>query len=149
MNQQDFKVVQLIADMTVDNTAFTTTEIDTKGYAKMAIIASFGNVPATVASMTVTQSDTTGSNHTAYITVGTTTDIAGATTVLPTAADGDGKSLLFHVNLDGKKRYHDLTVTAGNGSGTVTECSAIAILYNGSDAPVSATERGVSHVVVA
>ncbi len=149
MNGQDFKVVQLIADMTVDNAAFTTTEIDTKGYAKMAIIASFGNVPANVAAMTVTQSDTTGSGHTAYITVGTTTDIAGDTTALPTAAGGDGTSLLFHVNLDGKKRYHDLTVTAGNGSGTVTECSAIAILYNAQDCPVTATQRGVAHVVVA
>lgn len=147
MNGQDTKIVQLIADMTVDNAAFTTAEIDTAGYGYATIIASFGNVPANVAAMTVTESDTSGSGHAAIITGGTTTDIAGATLALPTAAAGDGDTLVFEIDLRGRKRYLDFTCTAGDGSGTVTELSAICILSKAADAPVSATERGVTQIV--
>lgn len=147
MKPQNFKVVQLVADMTVDNAAYTTTEIDTLGFAYCTIIASFGNVPANVAAMTVTESDTAGSGHAAFITVGTTAAIDGDTSALPTAADGDGKSLVFEVDMKGRKRYLDLTCTAGNGSGTVTEMSAVAILHQGDISVETEAERGADQII--
>lgn len=144
---QEVKYLNLAADMTVDNGAFTTTEIDCAGYGYATIIAAFGNVPANVASMTVTESDTSGSNHSAFITVGTTAAIDGATTALPTAAGGDGDILVFEIDLSGRKRYLDLTCTAGNGSGTATELCAICILSQGKIAPATEAARGADQIV--
>lgn len=144
---QDAKVVNLIADMTVDNSAYTTTEIDTVGYGYATIIATFGNVPANVAAMTVTESDASGSGHAAFITVGTTTCIDGAASALPTAAGGDGDVLIFEIDLNGRKRYLDLTCTAGDGSGTATELSAICILSQAKIAPTTEAQRGADQII--
>lgn len=144
---ENTKIVQIIADMTVDNAAFTTTEIDTAGYDHCTIIASFGNVPANVASMTITEADVSATSHVAFITVGTTAAIDGATSALPTAAAGDGKFLVFEIDLRQRKRYLDLTLTAGDGSSTVTEASAIAILSRADVVPVTEAERGADQII--
>lgn len=144
---QEVKYINLIADMTVDNGAFTTTEIDAAGYNYATIIAAFGNVPANVAAMTVTESDTTGSNHSAFITMGTTAAIDGATTALPTAAGGDGDIIVFEIDLTGRKRFLDLTCTAGNGSGTATELAAVCILSQGKIAPTTEAGRGADQII--
>ena len=144
---QEVKFVNLIADHTVDNAAFTTTEIDTAGYGYATIIAAFGNVPANVASMTVTEADVSATNHAAFITMGTTAAIDGATTALPTAAGGDGDLIVFEIDLTGRKRFLDFTCTAGDGSGTVTELGAICILSEGKIAPTTEAGRGADQIV--
>lgn len=144
---QDCKLVQINSDMTVDNAAFTTAEIDTKGYGYATIIASFGNVPANVASMTVTEADVSATNHAAFITVGTTAAIDGATSALPTASGGDGDIIVFEIDLAGRKRYLDLTCTAGDGSGTVTEMSAVCILSQAKIAPSTESGRGADQII--
>lgn len=127
---QDCDVRSLVADMTEDNTSYTVTELDTLGYDELLYIVAFGNVPADVGALTLTESDSAGSGH-ANITasvIGTAADMDGTTSVLPTAAAGDGDVVMFQIDLRNRKRYIDATITAGNGGGTVTECAVIAIL---------------------
>ena len=130
MSLQNVDVRNLATDMTEDNTSFTVAELDTKGYDELLLIIAFGNVPADTSAVTLTESDTAGSGH-ANVTagvVGTAADIDGTTSVLPTAAAGDGDVIIMQVDLRPRKRYLDMTITAGNGSGTVTECAVIAVL---------------------
>lgn len=136
-------------DFTVDNGSFTTAEIDTLGYDYLTIIAAFGNVPANVAALTITESNTAGSGHgnVTGLIVGTSANTDGTTSVLPTAAAGDGRVIVFEIDLRGRRRYIDTTLTAGNGAGTVTEACVIAILSRAEDAPVTATERGVNDIL--
>lgn len=128
----DCKTLLLNSDFTVDNGAFTVTEVDTLGYRYAIIDVCFGNVPANVAACQVTESDTAGSGH---------ANISGASATV-TAAAGDGKVYGFALDLRSRKRYLDLTLTAGDGSGTVTEAAVICKLYRGDQAPVGATELG-------
>ena len=130
MQSQNMDWRTLITDMDVDNTSFAVDELDTLGYDAVTLAISFGNVPADVTAITLTESDTAGSGHgnvTAGV-VGTTADMDGTTSVLPTAAAGDGDLILQQIDLRGRKRYLDLTITAGNGSGTATQCSVVAVL---------------------
>lgn len=144
---QDCKLVNLISDLTVDNAAYTTAEIDTAGYGYAVIVATFGNVPANVGAMTVTESDTAGSGHAAFITVGTTACIDAATSALPTAAGGDGDIMVFEIDLTGRKRYLDFTCTAGDGSGTTTELSAVCYLFQADVSPTTEAGRGADQII--
>jgi hypothetical protein len=149
IHQQNEKIINMCTDMTVDNTSFTTTEIDTAGYAYLQIVCAFGNVPANMAALAVTESDTTGSNH-ANVTgliVGTSNTIAGATSSLPAASGGDGGVWIFDIDLRGRKRFIDLTATAGNGSATPTEMCALAILSRAQVSCETATERGAAQIL--
>ena len=67
--------------------------------------------------LTLTESDTAGSGH-ANITgavYGTSADIEGSTSTLPTSTDDNG-IFGFEVDLRSRKRYIDLTATVGNGT---------------------------------
>lgn len=130
MHLQDCDVRNLVADMTVDNGSFAVTELDTLGYDELLLIVAFGNVPANTSACKITESDTAGSGHadiSASI-IGTAADMDGTTSVLPTAAAGDGDHIIFQIDLRARKRYLDMVITAGDGSGTATECAVIAIL---------------------
>ncbi len=138
------------ADFTVDNAAYTVASVDTKGYAACTIAVAFGNVPANVGALKVTESDDDSSySDLTNTVVGTATNVFGSTSALPTAASGDGKVTIFHIDLKGRKRYLKAAVTAGNGSGTVTECCVLYILHRAQDMPVTATERNVADVLKA
>lgn len=146
---QDVKYVNLIADMTVDNASFAVSELDTIGYSHCTIVVGFGNVPANTSALKVTESDTAGSGHADVtgLVVGTSTNTDGTTSTLPTAAAGDGDLVVFEIDLRDRKRYLDMTITAGNGSGTVTECFALAILSNPQVSPVTASARGAADIL--
>lgn len=131
----------------LDAAAATTAEIDTKGYAYLEIFMQLGATDIAVASCTVTESDTTGSNHAAFITVGTTADVNGVVTPLPGALD-DNKLLKFEIDLRGRKRFIDSTFTAGDGTAG-TYFTAWAILHRASDPPVTASERGIGTALAA
>ncbi len=146
---QSCKYVNLVADMTVDNGSFAVSELDTAGFSYCTLIVAFGNVPANTSALKVTESDTAGSGH-ADVTgliVGTSTNTDGTTSTLPTAAAGDGDLVIFEIDLRGRKRYLDMTITAGNGAGTVTECAVIAQLWRAKDFPNTATERGAADIL--
>ena len=131
----------------VDNASYTVAELDTKGWDYAQILFIMGATDIAMTALAVTESDTAGSGHanvTGLIT-GTSTNIDGSTSVLP-ADDADNKFVLFEIDLRKRKRYLDLTATAGNGSlGTFAAC--IAILSRGKEAPVSIAERGCLEVL--
>jgi hypothetical protein len=127
----------------VDNADFTTNAIDTVGFGKLAVIFQLGATDIAMGALKLQQSDDSGMSGAADIT-GT---VFGATGLpaLPSATD-DNKIYVFHVSLQGKKRYVDLVATAGNGSAG-TYGSAIAVLYNGTDFDPVAADQNVGAAV--
>jgi hypothetical protein len=127
----------------VDNTSWTTEEIDTVingvKYDRMTIIFSLGASDIAMAALKLQSSDTAGSGH-----ADVTGAVGGTDFTLPTDGD-DNKHVVFHVNCT--KRYYDLVATAGNGS-LGTYASAIAILQQGKRGPTTAALRGVLAEVV-
>ncbi len=100
-----------------DNSSYTTAELDTAGFDYAEIVVYLGATDIAFTAATVTESDTSGSGH-ANVTgliYGTSTDIDGATSALPTATD-DNKFFVFEVDLRKRKRYLDLTLTIGDGT---------------------------------
>lgn len=131
----------------VDNASYTVAELDTKGWDYATILFILGATDIAMTALKVTESDTAGSGH-ADVTgliAGTSTNIDGATSALPSATD-DNKIVAFEIDLRKRKRYLDLTATAGDGTaGTFAAC--IAILSRGKESPVSMTERGCVQVL--
>lgn len=131
----------------LDNTSATTAEIDTLGYDYAEIVVYIGDTDIAMAALKVTESDTTGSGH-ADITglvFGTSTDIDGNTSSLPSATD-DNKFFKFEIDLRGRKRYIDVVATAGDGT-TGTYATIFAILSKADEAPSSATEAGCAAIL--
>ena len=126
----------------LDNSSWTTREIDTKGWDYAEIIFFLGATDIDITALAVTESDVTASGH-ANITgcvSGTSTDIAGTTTVLPAATD-DNTFTVFQIDLRGRKRFLDLTATIGNG--TVGGYAACFIrLSRGEIQPNTSAEAG-------
>lgn len=130
-----------------DNASWGVTEIDCLGWDYLQIVVMLGATDIAVAALAVTESDTSGSGH-ANVTgliVGTSTNADGSTSALPSATD-DNKIMLFEIDLRGRKRYIDLTFTAGDGTAG-TYAAVLAILSRAKDAPVSATERGCDEIL--
>ena len=101
----------------LDNTSATTTEIDTLDFDYCEIVLTLGATDIAITALKVTQSDAAGSGHAdlsgADFDGGT--DIDGTTLVLPSATDDD-QVCVFQINMEGKKRYLDLTATFGDGT---------------------------------
>jgi hypothetical protein len=122
----------------VDNAAFTTNTIDTLGFRYIQIIVLIGALDIALAVFKLRQSDDSGMSG--------ATDVPGADFsvdgTLPSATDDN---LLFAINVDmrGKKRYLDVSITGGDGS-VGTYLSAIALLSRGEESPNSVSERGFS-----
>jgi len=121
----------------VDNAAFTTAAVDTKGYGHLTIVAQFGAIDIAPASASLRSSDASNmGSPTTFATGGT--DFA-----LATAADSDNDPHVFEIEIDGTKgRYIDFEITGGDGSAG-TYLTVIAILSRPYESPNSATKRGV------
>lgn len=122
-----------------DNAAWTTTEIDTKGWDYAVVFLHYGTSDIAMAACKVQESDTSGSGF-ADVTgldADGDTNTAGSAATLPTATD-DNKFFLWEIDLRGRKRYLDLSITAGNGTNG-TYASAGCILCRGSTAPSNTT----------
>jgi hypothetical protein len=94
-----------------------------------------------------TDSDAAGSGH-ADITgtrYGTDDDIAGSTSVLPSATDDD-KIFAWQVDLTKRKRYLNFVITVGDGTqgGYYT---LIAILGRGDAAPITAALANLGNIL--
>lgn len=126
----------------VDNASYTTGEIDTLGFAYLTIVAHLGATDIAMTALKVTESDTSGSDHADVtgLVYGTSTDIDGNTSALPSATD-DNKFFVFNIDLRGRKRYIDVTATAGDGTAG-TFLTIIGILSRGATGPSNETAIG-------
>lgn len=145
---QHCKFLSLIdpADI-VDDTDFSSNEIDTKGYDYATILFQYGTSDIAMEELTVTESDSAGTGHTDItgLVVGTSDNIDGDTSSLPAADDDDG-IVAFEIDLRNRKRYLDITATAGNGSNG-TYATAVCILSRANDVPVSISERNCLEIL--
>ena len=131
----------------IDNASVTTAEIDTKGWQHCTIVCYLGATDIAMTALKVTESDTSGSDHADVtgLVFGTSTDIDGSTSALPSDAD-DNKFFVFDIDLRGRKRYLDVTATCGNGT-LGTYLTVLAILSQGDAAPVSVAGMGCGGVL--
>jgi hypothetical protein len=132
----------------IDNASATTATIDTLGYAFCRILVYYGATDIATVAAKIQESDDSGMSGAADVTglvFGTSSDIGGSTSSLPSATD-DNKCFAFEINLLGRKRYLDLVLTLGDGTAG-TYVAAFALLSRASDAPVSASERGYGNIL--
>ena len=101
----------------IDNASAVTTEIDTVGWEYLEVSVAIGASDIAMAALAVTESDTSASGHVNVtgLVFGTSTNLAGNTSALPSDAD-DNQLHVFQIDLRGRKRFIDVTATAGNGS---------------------------------
>ena len=131
-----------------DNADFTATEIDTQGYSSVDVIFALGASDIAMAALKLQESDTAGSGQ-ADITglvFGTSTNIAGSTSALPSSTDDNKVYILSIKNMQGRKRYLTLVATAGDGSAG-TYASAITILSKGDIQPLTAAGIGCDEIL--
>ena len=135
----------------VDNAAYTTAAIDTFGFNKLKVVVYLGATDIAMTTLKLTESDDSGMSGAADITgcvFGTSTNPdTGTTAALPTA-DDDNKFFVFFVDLKGRKRFIDLSATAGNGAAGTFLC-AWAELSDALNVPHTATERGAAANLIA
>lgn len=132
----------------IDNASATTAAVDTKGYAYARIFAYLGATDIAMTALKVQESDDSGMSGAADITglvYGTSSDVTGSTSSLPSATD-DNKCFVFEIDLRGRKRYLDLVATCGDGTAG-TYLTAFALLSRAGDAPVTPTERGFGNIL--
>lgn len=145
---QNCKFVQLTPPAAiVDNASYTVAELDTKGWDHCTIVCCLGATDIAMTALTVTESDTTGSGHADVtgLVLGTSTNIDGSISALPTSTD-DNTIQAFEIDLRGRKRFLDVTATAGDGSAG-TYMTVLAILSKGVEAPVTIAEKGCNEVL--
>jgi hypothetical protein len=121
----------------VDNAAFTTATIDTRGFLVVTIVLLLGALDVALAALKLRESDADDMSGAADV-AGADFSVAPAT--LPAATD-DNKLYAIQVDMRGRKRYIDLTLTGGDGAAG-TYAAAFAILSNPQEAPSDATGRG-------
>jgi hypothetical protein len=145
MNQlQNVKVVKVTQPgAIVDNAAFTTATIDSLGYRKMLIIVALGALDIALAALKLTNSDASN--------MASPTDVSGADfsvspLTLPAATD-DNKLYGIHVDVRGKKRYFDVSLTGGDGAAG-TYADVTAILFDPEESPATAAERGFAQEAI-
>jgi len=131
----------------VDDASYTTAEIDTNGFDYAKIIVYLGATDIAMTALAVTESDTTASGH-ANVTglvYGTSTDIDGNTSALPSATD-DNKFFVFEIDMRGRKRFLDVTATAGDGT-TGTFATILCELSRADETPVTASDGGAAAIL--
>lgn len=141
---QNLKFVQVTAPVAInDNTAYTTGTIDTLGFDEMMIEIAFGAMDIAVAALKLQESDDSGMSGAADI---TGADFSVSPATLPSATD-DNHFYGIHVKCGGgRKRYLDLSFTAGDGVAG-TYASVNAILAKGETEPSTASTRGFTQLL--
>lgn len=124
----------------VDNAAVTTGAIDTKGYDHLTIFLIIGALDIAVAASTILNSDESD------IDPATTLATGGTDYALPAATDPDNETHIFEIDMRGKKRYVDFTLTGGDGTAG-GYFVVFAVLSKPQLTPSTATPRGAAQVV--
>lgn len=126
----------------VDNAAVTTASVDCSEAGWVTFLVYMGATDIAVAAMKLRESDDDS----------TFTDVPGADfsvspATLPAATD-DNKIYAVQVNMLGRKRYLDLTLTGGDGSAGAYFV-VLAILSRMAITPSTATDRGLAQELFA
>jgi Tfp pilus assembly protein PilX len=136
----------------VDNASYTANVIDTLGYDYCVVNFHIGATDIAMAALKVQESDvksnttalTSGADVTGLV-FGTSTDIAGSTSALPTST-ADNTIVRCEIDLTKRKRYLLPVATAGDGAaGTYLSCTAE--LSRAEISPVTASERGCGQIL--
>ena len=131
----------------VDNASYTVAELDPAGYDYAVIYCYLGATDIAMTALKVTESDTAGSGHADVtgLVYGTSADIAGSTSALPIDTD-DNKCFAFEIDLRGRKRYLDVTATAGDGTNG-TYATLFALLSRAEGLGDTASDRGYGNIL--
>lgn len=127
----------------VDNAAFVTNIIDTKGWDEALFVFQLGASDIAMAALKLTESEDSAMSGAVDI---TGADFSVSPATLPSATADD---TLFgvHVKLGGsRKRYMDLSATGGDGSAGAF-ASGFVILAKGEASPDSVSERGFNQLL--
>lgn len=147
-NRNNLKLVSITPPAAIsDNASLTTGEIDTLGWDFLTIIVYEGATDIAMAALSITESDTAGSGH-ANITGlvwGTSTNLDGVTSALPSATD-DNLFQLAQIDLRGRKRYIDMTATTGDGAAG-TYIAILGILSRADVSPSTMAGMGCNEVL--
>lgn len=135
-----------------DNASLTCNVIDTAGYDAVAIDLVLGATDIAMTTLKVQESDTkssataltSGADVTGLV-YGTSNNIAGSASALPTA-DDDNKVFRFEIDCRYRKRYLLLVATCGNGAAG-TYAMAIADLHRAAISDTSASDRGCGDIL--
>jgi hypothetical protein len=127
----------------VDNAAFPTATIDTIGFRALCIIVQLGALDIAVAAMKLQESDAANMSG--------ATDVPGADfsvspLTLPSATADNNLYGIF-VDLRGRKRYLDLSLTGGDGTAG-SFASVLTILERAEESPNTVTERGLAQQAI-
>lgn len=148
ISAQNMKFVPIAsAEALVDNTSFTTAAVDLKDWDYCTVIWYVGTTDIAMTALKVQTSDSSGSGYADVtgLVYGTSTDISGATSALPSAT-ADGTAFAFDIDCRKVKRYIDVVATNDNGAQGGFGYG-FAILSRGSKTPVTAAERGLANVL--
>jgi len=128
----------------IDDSAVTVAEIDTVGWDYLTIVCQVGATDIAMTALKVTESDASASGHADVtgLVFGTSTDIDGNTSALPSATDDDG-FFVFNIDLRGRKRYIDMGAVVGNGSAG-TFIAIFGILSRGDTGPNTVAGMGAT-----
>ena len=142
---QNMKVLNITPPAAIiDNAAVTVAEVDTKGWDYCQIYAFLGATDIAMTALKVTESDTTGTGHADVtgLVYGTSTDIDGDTSALPTSTDDNG-IFCFDIDPKGRKRFLDVSATCGDGS-SGTYITLAAVLSRAHDGVTNISDRGLT-----
>lgn len=136
----------------VDNATVVSNVIDTKGYDYCSIVVSRGATDILDVALKVQESDVksnttalTGGADVTGLVFGTSTNIAGSTSALPTST-ADNNVYVFEIDLKGRKRYLLPVITHGDGTaGAYSHC--LALLSKAEIQPVTASARGCGDIL--
>jgi len=131
----------------IDNASATVAEVDTLGWDYLTIVCQLGATDIAMTALKVTESDTTGSGHADVtgLVFGTSTDIDGNTSSLPSATDDNG-FFVFQIDLRGRKRFIDMAATVGNGTAGAF-LAIFGVLSRGDTGPNTVAGMGAAGVL--
>lgn len=143
IHAQDIKFISVTPPAAaVDTGSYTTAEIDTLGYNYLTVVAYMGALEDAFTALKVGESATSGGSLTDVAVFGTTNDIDGSTSALPTATD-DNKFFVMQIDLRGRERYFDVTATVADASGDSGNfCTIFAMLSKAKESAYTAAGIG-------
>ena len=145
---QESKFVAVILPAAIkDDASFTTVEVDTAGYefAQFYFLLGATDIGFTVLKMQESASTGTGMTDVTGLVWGTSNNISGSTSTLPSATNDD-TVFIMDIALQVRQRYLDPVVTIGNGS-VGGFMAAWCLLSRAHQLPVTAANRGATEIL--